>query len=143
MGLCRDITKLDPSAQAQARAALAELDAKGIKYFVNETLRTPEVQACYYAQGRKTLDEVNALRKAALLWPLTEAENGHTVTQTLKSVHLTGHAMDVVPADDRGNPLWSAPQARWTEIAAVMKAHGWEWGGDWAGSWDKPHYQIV
>jgi len=66
-------------------------------------------------------------------------------SQTLKSRHLTGHAIDVaayVGADVR----WDWPL--YDQIAVAMKAAAaelrvpLEWGGDWTTLRDGPHYQL-
>lgn len=146
MSLCRDIDKLDPKVADLAKKALAEMDNKGIRYFVNETFRSKEVQIAYFAQGRKSLLEVNALRKGAGLWLISEDENKNTITKcdgvNTPSIHQSGKAIDICPTNGLG-PWWNAPSDRWKVIADVMKSHGFEWGGDWSGSWDKPHYQVV
>lgn len=142
MGLNRNLADLEPKTREAAEKGVAILKAQGIRFFINETRRSNAVQGAYYAQGRQPLAQVNALRSIAGLWPITEAENQKTITQPLRSKHLEGKALDICPADAKGNPMWNAPQASWEAIATVMKSVGFEWGGDWAGAWDKPHYQI-
>jgi len=66
-------------------------------------------------------------------------------TRTLKSRHLTGHAVDL--------GAWVGGQVRWDwplyhRIAAAMKAAAKElgipveWGGDWRSFKDGPHWQL-
>jgi len=141
MGLIRDIQQLEPATRDMVEKGIAILRAQGIRFWVNETLRTKATQEAYYAQGRKTIEQVNALRKTAGLWPLGAKENEKSVTQTLNSRHILGQAIDIVPADKDGGPWWGAPQSEYLKIAAVMKSVGLEWGGDWKGGWDQPHYQ--
>lgn len=63
-------------------------------------------------------------------------------SQTLHSRHLTGHAVDLV--DPAGSYAWAAMAA----IAAAMQAAAnelgvvLEWGGDWVGFKDTPHFQL-
>jgi peptidoglycan LD-endopeptidase CwlK len=141
MSLIRDIARLEPRTRDAAEKALAALKGVGIKVWVNETLRTPETQAAYYAQGREPVDAVNAKRRGAGLWLITQAEN-RVITQTLKSKHLEGKAIDLVPMAADGGPNWGADKREYLKIADVVKLFGFDWGGDWAGSWDKPHFQI-
>lgn len=141
MALNRKTQDLEPVTRDMVEKGIAILKAQGIRFFVNETRRSNAVQSAYFAQGRESLDRVNALRAIAGLWPITESENSRKVTNTLKSKHIEGKAVDIVPADRDGNPLWNAPKQAWEAIAVVMKSTGLEWGGDWAGAWDKPHYQ--
>ena len=142
MGLNRNIGDLEPRTRRAAEAGLELLKAQGIRYFVNETRRSKEVQAAYWLKGREPLDVVNIVRALVGLWPLSEKDNASIATQTMKSKHLDGLALDICPADVAGAPLWNAPREEYEKIAAVMKSVGFEWGGDWKGSWDQPHYQI-
>ena len=142
MSLIRDIARLEPKTRDAAEKALAALAGVGVKVWVNETLRLPETQAAYYAQGREPVEAVNAKRRGAGLWLITAEENTKTITQTLKSKHLEGKALDVVPLGADGGPNWAATKSEYQKIADVMKLFGFEWGGDWKGSWDQPHYQI-
>lgn len=155
-------TKLEdlaPMTCAAALKALAELKSKGIQVVVTYTYRTEAEQGALFAQGRRPLAEVNALRKKAGLYEIKEylgkdkkvhSDNEYTVTKCdgvrSKSAHQTGRALDVVPDLDPGEgsrPGWPAPaDPRWGKIAAVFKAHGFEWGGDWKTFPDFPHYEY-
>ena len=66
-------------------------------------------------------------------------------SQTLKSRHLTGHAVDLAAwVDDQVD--WSWPL--YHKIAAAMKQASTqtgvpiEWGGDWVSFKDGPHWQL-
>jgi len=142
MGLNRNIADLEPKTRAAAEKALASLKDQGLLFWVNETLRSRAVQEAYYAQGRMHVMQVNAMRRGQGLWPITEKENGRTITNTLRSKHMEGKAIDICPADWQGAPLWNAPKAEYEKIAVIMKSCGFEWGGDWKGFQDCPHYQI-
>lgn len=82
-------------------------------------------------EGRRTLERQRQLVASG-------------ASKTLKSRHLTGHAIDAVPFDDKGQPQWN----RCGELAVVMKAAAaklgipLEWGGDWKTFKDGPHYQL-
>jgi peptidoglycan LD-endopeptidase CwlK len=143
---------LRPDVAANARAALDDLEEGGIPYAVTSTLRTTAEQVALYAQGRKPLDQVNALRLLADLPAISAGENRGTVTNcdgrrvaeggTGRSPHQLGIALDVVPTDD-GEPVWPGPEdPRWEHIAQAFKAHGFDWGGDWEDFPDRPHYQA-
>lgn len=93
------------------------------KFFVNEGLRT-------LAQQKK-----NVLSGAS---------------KTMKSRHLTGHAVDLVPMldlDNDGDLDVSWVQKHFTPISVAMKAAAKElnvpieWGYDLWG-WDGPHFQL-
>lgn len=66
-------------------------------------------------------------------------------TKTMRSRHLTGHAVDIAPTID-GKVSWDWPlyyplAAEIKEIAASMKIPI-EWGGDWRTFKDGPHWQL-
>lgn len=66
-------------------------------------------------------------------------------SQTLRSRHLTGHAVDLA-AIVGGTVRWDWPL--YDRIAVAMKQAAEdvgvpiEWGGDWARFKDGPHYQL-
>lgn len=66
-------------------------------------------------------------------------------SQTLRSRHLTGHAVDLAPVID-GAIRWDWPP--FYKIADAMKAAAaelglpLEWGGDWKTFKDGPHFQL-
>lgn len=67
------------------------------------------------------------------------------VSWTLKSRHLTGHAVDVVPVE-AGKVSWAWPL--YYKLAVIMKQAAKdvgvtiEWGGDWRKDKDGPHWQL-
>lgn len=66
-------------------------------------------------------------------------------SQTMKSRHLDGHAVDLVILNN-GKVSWSWPQ--YDVLAVQMKAAAArcnipvEWGGDWVTLKDGPHWQL-
>ena len=102
MPVIRDPNKMVSPAKEGAIKALAACSSMSVKVWVNETLRSQEVQNAYYAQGREPLDNTNAKRKIAGLPPITDAENKNMITWTLKSKHSSGKAMDLYPIDKNG-----------------------------------------
>lgn len=62
---------------------------------------------------------------------------------TLKSRHITGHAVDMVPYPVDWNDL-----ERFEQMAEAMKTAAKElkikivWGGDWKNFYDAPHFQL-
>tara|TARA_R110000868_G_scaffold9976_1_gene49079 strand:- start:38 stop:442 length:405 start_codon:yes stop_codon:yes gene_type:complete len=66
-------------------------------------------------------------------------------SKTLRSRHLTGHAVDLAATID-GKVRWDWPL--YDRLAKVMKAAAKaekvavEWGGDWKTFKDGPHYQL-
>ncbi|WLI78415.1 M15 family metallopeptidase [Kosakonia sp. H02] len=68
------------------------------------------------------------------------------VSRTLKSRHLTGHAVDLAPWVN-GTIPWNDWQA-FTNVALAMKSAAQElnvslvWGGDWKTFRDGPHFEL-
>lgn len=95
-------------------------------FIVTEGLRTPERQAALVEAG---------------------------ASRTLKSRHLTGHAVDLAYWLDDGDGTPEAGEIRWdwplySQIAAAMKAAAKAegvklvWGGDWPSFRDGPHFEL-
>lgn len=67
-------------------------------------------------------------------------------SQTLKSKHLTGHAVDLVAIVD-GKVSWD--KEHYPPIAEVMKKVAAEqgtkirWGGDFKSFFDGPHFELI
>jgi len=70
------------------------------------------------------------------------------------SMHNYGLAVDIVLVVDKdGNGSCESASwdtltdfdkdgiSDWMEVVRIFKAHGWEWGGDWNGFKDMPHFQ--
>jgi peptidoglycan L-alanyl-D-glutamate endopeptidase CwlK len=75
------------------------------------------------------------------------------MSKTLNSRHLTGHAVDIVPIVDlngdgkvAGDEMWHHSQlvklSPYIKQAFKIEGVAYEWGGDWKGGWDKPHWQL-
>ena len=142
MGLIRDVEQLKPEIREKAKKLLYLCNREGIRVMVSETLRTPEVQKAYFAQGRKPLAEVNRLRKEAGLWEIGEAEASQKVTWIRTSKHIDGLAIDVVPLKPDGKPDWNASWAVWEAIGRLGEEAGLNWGGRWKGHTDCPHFEV-
>ena len=72
-------------------------------------------------------------------------------TRTMRSRHLTGHAVDLAPLIDTDGDgdrevSWDwadfRPLARAVKLAAEQVGVPVEWGGDWKGFPDGPHWQL-
>lgn len=96
----------------------AALDGQ-IRWRVTEGLRTMDRQAELVAAGR---------------------------SQTMRSRHLTGHAVDLVALTDKGAARWdrAAYEELAAKILAAAKAEGVsvEWGGNFRSFFDGPHFQL-
>lgn len=82
--------------------------------------------------GLRTLDEQKQLKAKG-------------ASKTLRSRHLTGHAVDLACTLD-GQVRWDWPL--YNKLAKAMKAAAksekvsLEWGGDWVSFKDGPHFQL-
>ena len=67
------------------------------------------------------------------------------VSKTLRSRHLTGHAIDIAPMVN-GKVSWAWPSyyplAEEIKKAAIEVGVPLEWGGDWTSFKDGPHWQL-
>lgn len=123
-----------------------------VPFVVNCVLRTPLEQKALYAQGRRPLEEVNALRSAAGMQPISQRENLSKVTWTLHSKHFPdangkARAFDVVVLKNGRTPHWDL---KWDddkdqipdyeELALRAESVGLVAGGHAFGDW--PHFQL-
>jgi len=108
-------------------------------------MRTNEQQDALFAQGRKGLDQVNALRRG-VHWPpiaaaantkVTNAKGGqsnHNLTESLLPYGrsavdvVNGYAVDIV---DRRYGWDIAAAQFWKDLGHLAKKYGCGWGGDW------------
>lgn len=67
-------------------------------------------------------------------------------SKTMKSRHITGHAVDLAPLDDKAGVSWHWPHyhvlAPAVKKAAAELGIPIEWGGDWRTFKDGPHWQL-
>lgn len=67
------------------------------------------------------------------------------VSKTLKSKHLTGHAVDLIPLVN-GRDSWAWPiyyrLAPFVKTAAKAEGVVVTWGGDWKSFKDGPHWEL-
>jgi len=112
----RDRTRLKGVHPDLVRVLEKYLEIGTVPIFVIEGLRTLATQKKYLARG---------------------------ATTTLKSRHLTGHAIDIGPRD---TPLSHWPPyykiAEDMKKAAKLAGVSIEWGGDWKRFKDGPHWQL-
>ncbi|TSE05429.1 M15 family metallopeptidase [Aquimarina algiphila] len=118
----RRIDTLHPLVRAKTKEFIirAQNDL-GIKLRVTSALRTWEEQTRLYNKGRSASGN-----------RVTNAKAG-------ESYHNYGLAFDVVEIKN-GKAIWNNPN--WEKIGQLGKSLGFEWGGDWVGLVDKPHFQM-
>ena len=104
---------------------------------------------CRFAYTTRTFAEQDALYAQGRTKPgkkVTNAKGG-------QSYHNFSLAVDIVllwDKDDNGTfetPVWDTKTdfdgdkiSDWSEVVAIFKRYGWEWGGDWRFV-DAPHFQ--
>ncbi|HDT9988167.1 TPA: M15 family metallopeptidase [Listeria monocytogenes] len=110
-----NVNKLADNSKAAARKLLDWSESNGIEVLIYETIRTKEQQAANVNSG---------------------------ASQTMRSYHLVGQALDFVMA--KGKTVdWGAYRSdKGKKFVAKAKALGFEWGGDWSGFVDNPHLQF-
>lgn len=84
-------------------------------------MRTFAEQDALYAQGRTAPGKI-----------VTNAKGG-------QSYHNYGLAIDVVEIKS-GQAIWNT---NWSEISKIGIRNGFEWGGNFKGFIDKPHFQMT
>lgn len=116
------VQKLHPKIREKAREFIVNAEKQGIILRITSGLRTWEEQDALYAQGRTKPGNV-----------VTNAKGG-------SSNHNYGLAFDVVPIEN-GNVNWNSKN--WNKIGQIGKSVGFDWGGDWSGFVDKPHFEML
>lgn len=144
--LHRDLNSLDPRMRTRVDAFLAKLKELDFPVAIIETLRDQDVQNAYYAQGRDTLENINALRKVAGLWPIGIKESKRKVTDSKVLVykgvgHGNGMAIDLCPMAGK-IVWWGAPMDVWERLGGIGESCKLDWGGRWKTGRDCPHFQY-
>ena len=111
-----NINKLADNTKAKAKALHSYCEQNGLQILIYSTIRTIEEQKQNVANG---------------------------ASQTMKSYHLVGQALDFVMVNSKGEALWNAyNSADCKKVVAKAKALGFTWGGDWTSFKDSPHLQY-
>lgn len=108
---------------------------------INETLRDLPTQMAYFVRGRMDVKYVKQFYAAAGLYDIGDVEARTVCTNTLRSNHMSGRAVDFVPVKD-GKLWWNAPQQVWDQMGKIGEAHGLVWGGNWKELKDCPHFEA-
>lgn len=109
-----NIAKLANDTKAKATALFKYAEDNNIEVLIYETIRTKAQQEANVASG---------------------------ASQTMKSYHLVGQALDFVPTKGSATKWDEYGRADIKKFIAKAKALGFEWGGDWTSFVDKPHLQ--
>ncbi len=116
---------LHPLLADRGRTMLARCADAGLALLVTQGLRTWDEQDALYAQGRTTPGRI-----------VTHARGG-------ESYHNFGLAFDILVLDAMGKADWDPAHPGWLQAANAGKSLGLEWGGDWQGMKDQPHFQYT
>lgn len=136
------LSTVDPRLQAVVKRAI---QISTVDFTVTQGNRTRDEQARLYGQGRTA-----AQMSAKGLNPSYARPNERQVTWTMNSNHIGGRAVDVAPYVNGGiNWDENGKLGYWPKIAAAMRQAARElktpikWGGDWEGTPDRPHFELV
>lgn len=142
------ISELDPSMQKKARAAWeamqndVQLKNCGVETVaISETRRDLAVQMAYYSRGRMEVKDVRMMYAVAGLYDPSDMECRTINTNTLRSKHINGLAIDLVPVKDN-KYWWNAPKEVWERMGEIGEKFGLKWGGRWKDFQDCPHFEI-
>ena len=116
---------LHPLVKLMAEEFLKRCAEQSIKVKITSTFRDIESQNALYAQGRTTSGKI-----------VTNAKGG-------QSMHNFRLALDFVPLDNSGNPIWDGNNPLYKTLGDIGKSCGFEWGGDFTHFVDKPHLQYT
>lgn len=114
-------TELTPLVARKAEAIISAMAKMGHAVRLVEGYRSFERQTELYDQGRTTSGAI-----------VTNAKAG-------ESFHNYGVAVDFVFRKEGYN----ATIELWELLGVVGKSQGFEWGGDWKGFTDRPHFQLT
>jgi peptidoglycan L-alanyl-D-glutamate endopeptidase CwlK len=121
-----DTDNLFPDFRDKLTDFVLEANYQGLPCDVFSAYRSVQEQDRLYAQGRNVPGSI-----------ITNAKGGH-------SWHNWGLAADVVFKSDTGNWMWDVEPSQWHLLAAIAKARGLEWGGDFPGQLiDEDHFQLT
>lgn len=145
--MSKDIKDLVPEMQEKASSAILKMNQDTrLKYWgvecvaISETKRELATQMAYYSRGRMAIGDVQKMYAAAGLYAIGENEAKIPNTWTLRSKHIIGKAIDIVPVVN-GKMSWNVPVKIWDRMGEIGKECGLNWGGDWKEK-DYPHFEI-
>ena len=118
-----NLNLLKPKVKALALELQKSAKENGIEIIFTCTVRTRDKQDKLYAQGRTAPGKI-----------VTKAKGG-------ESMHNYGVAFDICPVINK-KATWNNP-ALFNKVGKIGMAIGLEWGGEWKGFIDKPHFQYT
>ena len=138
------LATVHPDLQRVARRAI---ELSSVDFSIAQGRRTLDEQRRLYGKGRTIAQCVRMGVPAAYARP---AEAKVTWIRPENGNHLSGNALDVAPYvngkleyDDNGKlGLWPKIAKAFKDAARELGVKI-EWGGDWEGTKDRPHFEIV
>ncbi|MFB9327013.1 M15 family metallopeptidase [Paenibacillus aurantiacus] len=130
---------LHPSVRLATERLIEQSYAAGVPIVITQGLRTIAEQDALFAKGRDANGKIIKPKDV-----VTNARGG-------RSYHNYGLAVDyALLMPDGATVTWDTArdgdkdgQRDWFEVAAIGKALGFEWGGDWDHFVDMPHFQMT
>ena len=123
--------RLNPVVEERSNQLITKAAAKGIVILITDGFRSVSEQNLLYGKGRTTEGNI-----------VTNAKGGD-------SYHNFGLAVDFAIKLPSGEVIWDRQYdgngnsvADWTEVVAIAKKLGFDWGGDWKDFKDYPHLQM-
>ncbi|KGM44594.1 M15 family metallopeptidase [Neobacillus niacini] len=124
-------TELHPIVKERSDQLVQQAAKIGIVVMITDGFRSIEEQNTIYEQGRTAEGNI-----------VTNAKGG-------ESYHNYGLAIDFALETTSGDVIWDRQYDRnqngksdWSEVVKIAKSLGFEWGGDWKGFKDYPHFQM-
>lgn len=164
--MSRRIEDLIPPMQIAYGYFKKQMEEVGLLFIVTRTLSSLAEQTALYAQGRESLENVNALRNKAGLGKISAPEN-KIVTWTMNSKHLGLKKTDALAIKnpnwvgkalafdiallkiDGKTPHWNIKEninendyPDYYEASLIGHSIGLDAGGLWKNKQDFPHYQY-
>lgn len=124
-------TELHPIVKERSDQLVQQAAKIGIVVLITDGFRSIEEQNTIFEQGRTAEGNI-----------VTNAKGG-------ESYHNYGLAIDFALETPSGDVIWDRQYDRnqngksdWSEVVKIAKSLGFEWGGDWKGFKDYPHFQM-
>lgn len=148
----RVLRSLDPKAQPRFRKWLEDATEVALDFLCDYRLisgnRSWDEQDCLYAQGRKSLAQVNEMRDKIGLPPIPAKDN-KIVTNARGgySNHNFKIAVDAGVFSYDGKQYYDETNRKLAHsvhkaVAKDAGDYGFEWGGNWRSTVDMPHFEI-
>lgn len=160
--MSRDLNKATPFMKWFGEALIFSCQEKlGLNVFIVDVDRDYKVQRAYFAQGRESASNVNALRSLVGLPSITDQQNTKKITWTMNSKHITNlddtdltnnlsRAIDIGLKDDDGRyrgegseDLNGDGKHDYEQIGKLGEEIGAgkiKWGGRFG---DEPHFEQI